>query len=81
MSWIDLCHWIKTGWPDFYETEGIRPLLILAAQDRMDDQHEVMALGAIRRVVRGGAMGGSPERSLKLAPVVLFPWGLALHSL
>jgi hypothetical protein len=81
MSWIDLCHWIKTRRPDFYETEGVRLILILAAQDRMDGQHEVVALGDDWRVARCGTMGGSLEWSLKLTPVALFPWGLALHGL
>jgi hypothetical protein len=31
--------------------------------------------------VRGGAMASPSEWSLKLAPVVLFPQGLALHGI
>jgi hypothetical protein len=81
MSRIDRCRWIKTRRPDLYDTEGVRPLLILATQDRMDSQHEVVALGGGQCVARGGAMGGSPEWSLKLAPMVLFPRGLAVHGL
>jgi hypothetical protein len=50
MSWVDLCRWIKTGRPDFYETEEVHPLLILAAQDRMDSQHKAVALGGTRHV-------------------------------
>jgi hypothetical protein len=45
MSRIDLCRWIKTGRPDLYEIEGVRLLPIFAAQDRMDGQHEAVALG------------------------------------
>jgi hypothetical protein len=39
VHWIDLHHRIKTEWPYFNETEGVCPLLILAAQKQMDSQH------------------------------------------
>jgi hypothetical protein len=48
-------------------------LLIVAIQRRMD--------GRDRAEVLGGAVGGSPELSLALAPVGLFQRGLVLHGL
>jgi hypothetical protein len=63
------------------KSKGVRPLLILAAQDRMDDQHKSVVLSGSQHVTRGGAIGGSPEWSLKLASVVLLPRGLHLHGL
>jgi hypothetical protein len=55
---IDLRRWIKTvGWI-FMRPKGVCPLLILVAEKRMSDRHEVVVLGSGRRIARGSAMSG-----------------------